>query len=65
MLVSKLRNYLEPLNNLKQVNDSLGHAAGDSMISNFARMLRLSVQLCCGKSTYIMLCGKCNHEGVV
>ena len=31
------------MNNLKQVNDSLGHAAGDSMISNFARMLRLSV----------------------
>lgn len=31
------------INNLKKVNDSLGHAAGDSMISNFARMLRLSV----------------------
>lgn len=31
------------MNNLKKVNDSLGHAAGDSMISNFARMLRLSV----------------------
>lgn len=31
------------MNNLKTVNDSLGHAAGDSMILNFARMLRLSV----------------------
>ena len=31
------------MNNLKQVNDSLGHAAGDSMIQNFARILRLSV----------------------
>ena len=28
------------LNNLKIVNDSLGHAAGDSLISNFARILR-------------------------
>ncbi len=28
------------LNNLKTVNDSLGHAAGDSLISNFARILR-------------------------
>ena len=31
------------MNNLKKVNDSLGHGAGDSMILNFARMLRLSV----------------------
>lgn len=31
------------MNNLKKTNDSLGHAAGDSMISNFARILRLSV----------------------
>ena len=31
------------MNNLKKTNDSLGHAAGDSIISNFARMLRLSV----------------------
>ncbi len=31
------------MNNLKKVNDSLGHAAGDSMIQNFARILRLSV----------------------
>ena len=31
------------MNNLKQINDSLGHAAGDSAIQNFARMLRLSV----------------------
>lgn len=31
------------MNNLKQVNDKLGHAAGDSMILNFARLLRLSV----------------------
>lgn len=28
------------LNNLKIVNDTLGHAAGDSLISNFARILR-------------------------
>lgn len=31
------------MNNLKQINDSLGHASGDSVIQNFARMLRLSV----------------------
>ena len=31
------------MNNLKKINDSLGHAAGDSTIQNFARMLRLSV----------------------
>ena len=31
------------MNNLKKINDSLGHAAGDRMIQNFARMLRLSV----------------------
>lgn len=31
------------MNNLKKVNDSLGHGAGDSMILNFARMLRLAV----------------------
>ena len=28
------------LNNLKEVNDTLGHAAGDSMIANFAHILR-------------------------
>ena len=28
------------LNNLKTVNDSLGHTAGDSLISNFARIVR-------------------------
>lgn len=28
------------LNNLKRVNDSLGHTAGDSLISNFARIAR-------------------------
>ncbi len=28
------------LNNLKEVNDTLGHAAGDSLIANFARILR-------------------------
>ena len=28
------------LNNLKIVNDSLGHAAGDSLISNFARIFK-------------------------
>lgn len=28
------------LNNLKMVNDSLGHTAGDSLISNFARIIR-------------------------
>lgn len=31
------------MNNLKEINDSLGHAAGDGVIQNFARMLRLSV----------------------
>ena len=28
------------LNNLKTVNDTLGHTAGDSLISNFARIVR-------------------------
>lgn len=28
------------LNNLKEVNDTIGHAAGDSMIANFAHILR-------------------------
>ena len=28
------------LNNLKTVNDTLGHSAGDSLISNFARIVR-------------------------
>ena len=28
------------LNNLKEVNDTLGHVAGDSMIANFAHILR-------------------------
>ena len=31
------------LNNLKQVNDSLGHSIGDQLILNFARLLRNSV----------------------
>jgi len=31
------------MNNLKKINDSLGHVAGDSMIENFARILRLAV----------------------
>lgn len=31
------------LNNLKQVNDSLGHSIGDQLILNFSRLLRNSV----------------------
>lgn len=31
------------MNNLKKVNDTLGHAAGDEMISNFARLLRFAI----------------------
>ena len=31
------------LNNLKNVNDSLGHSAGDVLISNFARILRNTI----------------------
>lgn len=31
------------LNNLKTVNDRLGHSVGDQMIANFARLLRNSI----------------------
>ena len=31
------------MNNLKRVNDSLGHSIGDQLILNFARLLRNSI----------------------
>ena len=32
------------MNNLKRVNDSLGHSIGDQLILNFARLLRNSIR---------------------
>ena len=31
------------MNNLKRVNDSLGHSIGDQLILNFAQLLRNSI----------------------
>lgn len=41
------------LNNLKTVNDTLGHSAGDALISNFARILRNTIP----SKDYVGRCG--------
>lgn len=43
MVVSDTACVMFDLNNLKLINDTLGHVAGDSLIANFANILRTNI----------------------